>query len=161
MFILQPRQRLPGLMKDFQRPDDADQVIVMQPLRRFRVDLGQFGVQDGAAFPLGPGMQLPAQFGVSARRVEQPFGQGPDIQTRTADQKRAFAATVDVLEGRFGQLDIPGRVKRLVRVGDVQQVMPDAQLLPGCRLGGADIHQAINLAGVGRDDFALEPFGKV
>ena len=61
--------------------------------------------------------------------------------------------------GAREQLEL-GHGERLADVEQVQQVMGDAVSLGRTRLGGPDVHAAIDRHGGGVDDLAAEPLGK-
>ncbi len=48
----------------------------------------------------------------------------------------------------------------MIGVDYVDQVMRGGGALGGSRLGGADVHMAVDLARVGRDDLAAERLGQ-
>jgi hypothetical protein len=60
----------------------------------------------------------------------------------------------------FGQGHEAGGVEGFVQPGYVNEVMGDALLLGGRRLGRADIQAAIHLHGIDRNDFAADAFGQ-
>ena len=49
-----------------------------------------------------------------------------------------------------------GCVKGFVEIDDVNEMMRDAPAFGGGRLGGADVEPAVNLHGIGGNDFAVE-----
>jgi hypothetical protein len=53
-----------------------------------------------------------------------------------------------------------GRAVVLVRVQDVDQVVGNKLPFLSGRLGCADIHPAVNLHGIGAEDFTAEPLGQ-
>ena len=63
---------------------------------------------------------------------------------------------MDLGDGPVGELHEPRRTEHFPRIGDVDEVMRDGGALLGRRLGGADVHAAIDLHGIHADDFAVE-----
>ena len=85
------------------------------------------------------------------------FDQRIHIQARAARHDRDHAAAQDILRCSVRQLDIPRDGKRLARVTDIQQMMRHAAALRLGRLGCADVHPAVDLHGIGRDDLGMQP----
>ena len=108
--------------------------------------------------PSPPIAQLLPQRGVG-RTVGKgaPGDERVDIQPRAADDDRQFSAREDVIHagGRLLSVARDGVVFR--GVGDVDHMMRHALHLFRRGLGRADVHAAVDLHRVGRDDLAPEP----
>ena len=68
---------------------------------------------------------------------------------------------VDLLDSLARLLLEHGQAPGFIGVGDVDEVMGGKSPFCQGRLGGADIHVAIEQARVGRDDLTIQPFGKL
>jgi len=67
---------------------------------------------------------------------------------------------VKFMEDGSSHADVTGGIKRFVRVGHVQEMMGNSSpFLPG-RLGRAKVHIAVNLHGIGVDDFTAQAGGQ-
>ena len=153
-------ERLAGQLDHLQRPHDPAAVGGQDRRRRGRVAAGQLGVQRGhpdlgeLLFPAGP------HLGVGGR--EGPFvEQRLDVEHRAADDDRQRTAGRDGLDVGGGGLLVARDGRGLGDVEHVELVVRDAAALGDGELGGADVHAAVQLHGVGVHDLAAEAFGDV
>ena len=150
-----------GLLIDLKRAQDAARIAQRQPRRRLRVDRGKLRVQRLHALPPQALFQRLALSGRRERREAPPGDQAVCVQARAACQNDGFSARKNVLHAGVRHFDVAPHGKILVRLCDVQHVMPDALHFPGGRLGRADIHAAVELHGVAGNDLAVQPFGQL
>ena len=81
----------------------------------------------------------------------------PDPPTRIGVRPRSRIRST----ARSGLLLVPRDGGRFDDIENVQQVVRDPTTLRGWELGGADVHPAVQLHGIGVHDFPLQPFGEV
>ena len=134
--------------------------LVLQPGGGRRIHLAQ-PLPQGAGAPrrelvLDPGPHR----GVGAGQLEHVQGRA-HVESRAAHQDGDPAADADFCEsGPGGALEVRDR-GLLGDVEDVEEVVGHpAPLLRG-RLGGADVHPAVELHGVGVDDLPAQPQGEL
>ena len=142
----------PGETDHLQRPHDAADVGGLDAGRGVGVDLGQLGVEASAppgaaaaSSSLGPQRTV---LGREGHRVDD----GLHVQAGAAHEQGPAPARLDVGDRGAGfGLEAHHR-PLLVGVAHVDEVMRDAGPLGGRGLGGADVHAAVHLHRVHRDD---------
>ena len=60
----------------------------------------------------------------------------------------------------MGERDVSGHIEPFADFDHVREMMRHGGALGGRRLGGADVHAAIDLHGIGGDDFGVEAAGQ-
>ncbi len=85
---------------------------------------------------------------------------GTCVQAGTADQDRTNALPLQFGDLLACQLLEASHRHGVIRIDDVDEMMPDLSPFLGARLGGADIHAPIHLVGIGVDDFGPFAFGR-
>ena len=83
------------------------------------------------------------------------------IQPRAADDYRQAAAGDDIIAAARGFLDIARDRPALGRVGNIEHMVDSGGALLFCRLGSADVHAAVYLHGVRRDDLPVKCLRKL
>ena len=144
---------------DLEGPDDAAGVGRTDRDRGRRVEPDELVVQVTGAVPLGPLLQLGADRGVRAGEVE-PVEQRPHVEPRPADDDAPPSAGGDRRQVRAPRRLVPRDRGVLGDVEDVELVVRDPAPLLRRQLGGADVHAAVELHGVGIDDLAVEGRGE-
>ena len=143
---------------DLHGAHDALFVRGVELCRPLGVDLAQLAEQALAADLVVALAQLLPQRGVGRTVGKRaPGDERVDIQPRAADDDRQFSAREDIIHagGRLLSVARDGVVFR--GVGDVDHVVRHALHLFRRGLGRADVHAAVDLHRVGRDDLAAEP----
>ena len=138
----------------FHGADDAARVLAVNFFVSRRVAFAQFGQQIFQR----RGFEFGAQFRVGGRRFAEPFEKGLEIKSGAAAKDRHAAARLDF---RHGAMREPGElrgVERFGQIADVNEVMRHAGAVGGRWLGRADVESAIDLHGIGGDDFTAELF---
>ena len=98
-----------------------------------------------------------AQLGVGCAGVEQTFEKRADVEAGSARQHDDLAARLDrAVAARRASRDVAAGVVGDVGRDHVEQVVRHARALLGRRLGGADVHVAVDLHRVGVHDLAAE-----
>ena len=136
---------------------DALLVRGVEPGRPLGVDLAQLAEQALAADLVIALAQLLPQRGVGCAVGERaPGDERVDVQPRTADDDRQFSPRENIVHAG-------GRLRRIARdgvifrgVGDVDHMVRHALHLFRRWLGRADVHAAVDLHRVGRDDLAAQ-----
>ena len=119
-----------------------------------RVAFAQFGQQIFQR----RGFEFGAQFGIGGRRFAESFKKGFEVKSGAAAKNRHAPARLDF---RHGAMREPGElrgVERFGQIADVNEVMRHAGAVGGRRFGRADVESAIDLHGIGGNDFAAELF---
>ena len=78
--------------------------------------------------------------------------EGSDVEAGPAHEHRHATAIADLRDQSPGPVDPSGDAERLVRVGEVDQVVRNRSSGVGIRLCRADVHAAVDLARVGHED---------
>ena len=91
----------------------------------------------------------------------EPFGKRPEVEARAADNDGQTSAPCDVAHRRRRKHRPAARRERRGGVRDAVEVMGHARFFRFGRPGGQHPHLAVTLHGVGVDDLAAQPFGKV
>src|SRR5208283_1111090 len=97
--------------------------------------------------------------GCGGRSGEDPVAQDAQVESAATDYQHGPSAGGHFRDRRFSESREFSDVERVIRRADIDQMMRYASLLGGGRLGGADIHPAIDLPRVGVDDFRAQSFG--
>ena len=84
--------------------------------------------------------------------------QAVDIEPGATDDHRQMAARENVVDRLLGAFLERQRIKRLVRIKDIEHVMRHALHLLRRDLGGADVHAAVDLHGIAGNDLCVEGF---
>ena len=115
-------------------------------------------MQDRGAFRPGASVEARAKGGIRGGGIEiEPVEERADVEARAADDERHPPARRDVRERGAGIALEPRRVVRLAGIDDVDAVVTDARLLRDRRLGRPDIHPAVHLPRVRRNDLPAGP----
>ena len=147
-----------ALLGEFQGPDDPLDIVGMNGLSRLRIHLLQALIEG-----LGPAVfgfllhcSAAVRVGIHFREVN-PVEEGLDIKARASHKEGQTACPADLLCGlpgsRLEAHDIPG----ISGISDVDQIVGDPLHLFFCDLGGAYVHAAVDLHGVGGNDAAAHP----
>ena len=146
---------LPDAPQDIylQGPEDAPLVVGVELFRPLGVHPPELVIEGCDALGRRPGLELfPPAAGEGGKL---PSGdQVVDIQPRAPYQDGQPAPGQDVLHTGGGVGYIPGHGVVLGRVRHVQHVVGDPPHLRRGGLGGADVHAAVDLHGVGGDHLA-------
>ena len=137
-------------------------VVGVEPLCRLRVYLGQ-GFQHGlpALFRQLP-LQLTPQGAIGGEGGKgAPGQQGVDVQPCSTGYDGQLAPRQHIVHTPGGHLHVPGHGEVLLRVGHVDHVVGDAPHLLFGGLGGANVHGAVDLHGVGGDHLAVVALGQL
>ena len=127
--------------------------------RRFGIDLLQAAVQD-------PGSLLPRFFlqrdpaggiGVHLGKID-PVQEGLDIEARAPDEEGKASLLIDLPDGFLRLILKSDDVPVFRRFRGINEVVRDPLHLFGRDFGGADVHAAVDLHGVRRDDAPVHPF---
>src|SRR2546427_8194450 len=92
------RERFARLQADLKRANDLRLVAPLDPRRSYRIDFSQDPVKIFAALSFGEHFQPIPPVSGPFRSIEQPFCQGTQVQTRTTNQNRHFAAVANIAE---------------------------------------------------------------
>ena len=150
--------RAAGSPVDFERADDAAQVVGRDAAGGVGIDAGEVVVQGGRAARFRVAGQLVAEGVIGRCGWDDPaFEQRPDVLPAAAHDQRELAAVVDVGDRRAGGVEVFGERDRFGGIAQVEAVVRDQGAVGRRRFGGADFEAAVELAGVGADDFGVEP----
>jgi hypothetical protein len=148
--------RASGGLENFQRPDDAAQVIDVDAVRTRGVNDCQPLVQRGDAEAVSLLGQSAPQLEVRWRPLEEPEHQRLEIQRRASDEQDLFAASFDIGARRTGVIEPPGHARGFPRLQHIDQMVRNSAALCRCRLGGADVHAPVQGHRIHRDDLGIE-----
>ena len=84
------------------------------------------------------------------------LGKGSGRRVKVLNLVRALSACEDIPDDLRGHVPVGRRREALVRVGHVQHVVDGGSALLRRGLGRADVHAAIDLHGIHRDDFRVK-----
>src|SRR4029079_12452707 len=96
---------------------------------------------------------------IARRCIAQPLQKNSDIQARAADNQWNPPLMMEVVDETAGMAPEEARIEGLVGIDQIDQVVGDAFTGDERGFVGPNIHPTIDLAGVGRQDVAAEPFG--
>ena len=151
------RERPAADAVDLERALDALAVVRRQARRCHRVDRRELGMQRGPARARArSSMSARTAGSASGKRIEA-VEQRLEVQHRAADQQRHVAALANRRDRRARVGDEARRRIALGRVDDVDQVVRHGGALGGARLGGADVHAAVDERRVDADDLDRTP----
>jgi len=94
------------------------------------------------------------------RGGEQSHGECAEVEAGSAGDDEEMVALGDFAEGGAGLAGVVAGGEGVVGGGDVDEVMGDEGALGERRLGGAEVHAAVDGYGVATDDFAVELLGE-
>ena len=145
-----------GQAVDLHGAHDAAPVRRVEPGRALRIEGAQALKHGLAADRVVLRSDGGAQVFVPLRPLGEvpPREQGVDVQPGPAHEHGRFARGEQPVADRPGLLHIAGDGVVLPGLADVEHVVRDKGALFGRGLGGADVHAAVDLHGVGRDDLA-------
>src|SRR5512136_1513847 len=86
---------------------------------------------------------------------------GMDVLPGPADQESQMPAPLYAGDGFGGGLLKYCQAPGVARICHVDQVMRDAPAFFRCRLGGTDVHAAVEEPRIARDDLATQPFSQL
>ena len=152
---------LAGELIDLQGTDDPLFIGRMKKCRPIRVNLSQFREQYITAECIIFFVQGSTQYIIFGARTKGPAGEeGINIKPRAAHQNRNATAAENILAAGSSILHIAGDGIILHRICHINHMMRYGRLLFSGGFGGADIHAAVDLHRVGRDDLAAQRFGE-
>src|ERR1017187_644584 len=140
----------------FHGADDAARVLAVNFFISRRVAFTQFGQQ----FFQRRGFEFGAQFRVGGRRFAKSFEKGFEVKSGAAAKDRHATARLDLHDSLMREPGELRGVERFGQVADVNEVMRHAGAVGGRWLGRADVESAIDLHGIGGNDFTAELPGK-
>jgi len=104
--------------------------------------------------------QAVAKVMLASRTGEEAFGKRSEVEAGSAGDDEEMVALGDFAEGGAGLAGVVAGGEGVVGGGDVDEVMGDEGALGERRLGGAEVHAAVDGYGVATDDFAVELLGE-
>ncbi len=152
------RIRTSGHLDDLERADGAAGVVRIHARRGLGILGLQLVEQRSRPFGLFTLLKFPAHVGIGAGEGDV-VDRGTRVQTGAADEDRPHSPALQFGDRGARDLLESGHRHRVVGFDDVDQMVSDLRLLLGGRLGGADVHAAVHLVGVGVDDLRLFAFG--
>lgn len=150
-----------GELEDFEGADDAFLVVGVDASGGLGIGLGEAAMEGGQTNGGDLGPETLANGGVGAGAFEEAVEQGLDIHGGAADGDDGFAATLNIGGGLMGEVEELIDAEGLRGLDDVDQMAGDLPSLLERRLGGADVHAAVNLHGIDADDLAGEGTGQL
>ena len=154
---LQAADGLAGLLEDLDRPDQSPRVVGVQAAGGLRVHLGQAAVQPDAAVLAGLLVRAAPQFPIGRRSLENPPQQGLQVKRRPAHEQHRPLPAADVGRRPARRVEVLRHAALLFRRQHVQQVVRHGGTLGGRRLGGADVHAAVQRHRVHGNDLGADP----
>ena len=148
---------------DFESADEAEWILSVDSRGSGRILCFEQSVE--LIGGLGAEVVPQDRIGRNSRKTRS-FEECLDPEMRAAADERSLAASADIGECVIGILEEIRDIVRFVRFGDIDEVVADAagDIFIICRrfripehLTSADIHAAVHLAAIGRDDFAVQP----
>lgn len=142
-----------GGVVHLQRPEDPIAVIAVNARCSRGIDPGKFCQEWLYPFPVETRLQLLPE------RLVHPGSAGKtekvrlEIEGGASREDRCRAATGDLPDESIRLLDEASNVPPLPGIEHVDEVVRDRGPLSGSRLGRSDIETAVDLTGVGGDDF--------
>ena len=130
-------------------------------MRRTRVDFFELGMQPWPATLFRLGVDLGADRSIGLGQGVEAGDQRAVIKHRAAHEqwKLIFSKHLDYSGNGVGA-PAPGRVA-VIGIDEVDEMMRHRRTLGGARLGGTDVHAAIHLRRVDRDDLERRPLRKL
>jgi len=154
-------KRAAGGLPHLQGPLDPFVVVRVNSPGRFGIDLGQLRVQRRGPLAAGAIAQGSPEAFIRRRPLEHAVHQAHQVERRARQGQHAMPAAEDVGDCPVGLVCKAGDAERFRRLGHVDHVMLHARQLGLRRLGGADVHPAIDLHGVDAENLGVEPLGKI
>ena len=147
---------------DFEGADEAAGVVEVDGGGAVGGEVAQAADEGGGSVCLQFAGQAAAQVRIGWRGAERGAReQRLDVEAGAADDDRKRSARLDVDDRGAGHACEAVGVEDLVRVNYVNQMVGCAFSFGECWLGGADVEAAVDLAGVGGDDFDGGVLGQV
>ena len=146
---------------DLQGTDDPLLIVGVETGGGIRVRPGQLVQQGLAPLPPDPLLQLGTEGAVRVKVGEGPPGkQGVDIQSGPSGHDGQTAPGENVVHTAGGHVHIPGHREVFFRLGHIQHMVGHTLHLLMGGLGGADVHAAVDLHGVGGHHLAAPGLGQ-
>jgi hypothetical protein len=101
-----------------------------------------------------------AELGLAGGTGEQAFGEGAEVEAGSPGDDREAVAGGDCLEGGAGLTAVFAGGKRLVGVGNVDEMVGQARAFFGGGFGCAKVHASIDRNRVATDDLGTEAFAQ-
>lgn len=136
--------------EDFDGADGAAFVVGVDARRGGGVDAFEFGAEGGEAQSAELFAQIFVGGGAGEHAVEEEF----DVEVCAADDDGEDVAREAVGDGAGGEGEPVAGGEGVARVDDVDEQVRDAGAFFERGFGGADVHAAVDLVGVGGEDFA-------
>lgn len=89
-------------------------------------------------------------------RAEQTFQQGFDIQSRTTADNGNLALGIKTLNDRSSLLFKGSRIVCLIRINEINKMVPDLGKLFSRRFGSSDVEVFVYLPRIGRNDLCIK-----
>jgi hypothetical protein len=156
MTMAMEREGFPRQVRHFESPNKTDTIVRMIGRGRDRVDTLETAVQRRCTMSIGIQVQHASQRRTGARSGHQPIEQGLYIEATPCDNQGALATLPYSMQRVLCRAEKLGGATALMRQEKIKQMVWDLGLLRSRRLGCADIHVAIELAGVNIDDLSIE-----
>jgi len=158
--LLPVADRAPGVLIDFQCPNDPADIVWMQSPSRLRVHLGQALVQGIRALPASEPLHAAAKFPVGRRSREDAPQESLQIQGGAAHEKHFAAGSPDCFHALLRSLKISGQAERLMRIYQVDQMVGHPAALLRSGFGRANVHAAVDGHRIHGNDFRAEALGQ-
>ncbi len=142
------------------RPDQPPRIVRVDMRGGHRIDLRKAIIQCLFADVLKLLFNFMPQRPIGGRAIEQTTQQAFQVQRRATDEQRFAAASADFAHHRCGGIHVLSHAELVGRIDDVDEVVRHKIAERARRLGGADIHAAINGHRIERDDLGAEPLGQ-
>src|SRR3989344_911180 len=144
-------------LDDLQGADEAKGILLVDRLGSH----GLFGGEVGREFLEGFLAEPFAEFGIRLHAGEGlVLDEGLDPEAGAAGDDRKLSSFQDFLVRFLGIAQEVGDIVVLFRVRDIQEMVRSERLLGFRHFAAADIHAAIDLAAVGRDDLTVVFLGQ-
>ena len=157
VLVLELAQRPAGRRDDLQGADHPPAVVGMEPHGGHRVERRQPCMQGRVTLAVGLVLERSTERGVGPRSGEQTPKQRLEVERGPPDKKGTLAARLDLGDCRQGPVSVLGDAGRFPGVEHVDQVMRNSSTLRQRRLGGADVHPAVERHRIEGDDLGPEP----
>jgi hypothetical protein len=145
-----------GEAVDFESANDAAKVVRMDAQGGGRVEGGQLFVELCGAFARSPVVELGTDPFIGARAFEEPFDERTQVKKGAGNEyRRTNCGEVGL---RF--VDKSGRGVRFPRIGNINHEMRNATAGGRIRLGGSDVHPAVDLHGIDGHERRMKVLGK-
>jgi len=108
----------------------------------------------------GEGGEEGAKLRIAARERIEAVSEGLQVEAGASDNDGDLVAGVDAVKERKREIAEALGVARFIGVEDVEQVVGDESAFGGAGFGGQDVESAVELEGVGIDDFTADVAGQ-